>query len=87
MAKVIVQNQDMNFEKEADFIMTISIAMHPHGKVEALNASTGKFHPEIMAHAIGNTIGKFLNQVSQENLGTRMTVWSKFAEGLMEYQK
>lgn len=86
MAKVIVKDKDMNFEKEADFIMAISIEMHPCGKVEALNASTGKFHPEITAYAMGNVVGKFLNEVSQENLSTRMTVWGEFIKGMMKHQ-
>ena len=86
MAKVIVHDQDMHFEKEADFVMTITVTMHPFGEVEALNASTGKFHPEITAYAMGNVVGKFLNEASQENLGTRMTVWDKFIKGMVKYK-
>lgn len=87
MAKVIVHDQDMHFEKESDFATAIMITMNQHGKVEALSASTGQFHPEITAYAMGDVVGKFLNEVSQEKLSTRMTVWNEFIKGMVEYKE
>ena len=87
MAKVTVHDQDMHFEKESDIVTAIMVTMHPHGKVEALSASTGKFHPEITAYAMGNVVGKFLNEVSQEKLSTRMTVWDEFIKGMADYKE
>lgn len=52
MAKVTVHDEDMHFDKKADFVMAITATMHPYGKVEALSASTGKFHPKITAYAM-----------------------------------
>lgn len=66
MAKVIVHDEDMHFDKKADFVMAITATMHPYGKVEALSVSTGKFHPKITAYAMGNVVGRFLNEVSQD---------------------
>ena len=87
MAKVTVHDEGMHFEKEADFVITITATIHPSGKVEALSASTGKFHPEITAYAMGNVVGKFLNEVPQENLGTRMTVWDEFIKGMVQHKE
>ena len=87
MAKVTVHDEDMHFDKKADFVMAITATMHPYGKVEALSASTGKFRPKITAYAMGNVVGRFLNEVSQENLGTRMTVWDEFIKGMFEYKE
>lgn len=87
MAKVTVHDEDMHFDKKADFVMAITATMHPYGKVEALGASTGKFHPEITAYAMGNVMGKFLNEVSQEKLSTRMTVWDEFIKGMVDYKE
>lgn len=87
MAKVTVHDQDMHFEKGSDFVTAIMVTMHPHGKVEALSASTGKFHPKITAYAMGNVVGRFLNEVSQDNLDTRMTVWDEFIKGMFEYKE
>lgn len=87
MAKVTVHDEGMHFEKEADFVITITATIHPSGKVEALSASTGKFHPEITAYAMGNVVGKFLNEASQENLGTGINVWEEFIKGMAKYQK
>ena len=87
MVKVTVHDQDMHFEKESDFVTAIMVTMNQHGKAEALSVSTGKFHPEITAYAMGNVVGKFLNEVSREKLSTRMTVWDEFIKGMVEYKE
>ena len=87
MAKVTVHDEGMHFDKKADFVMAITATMHPYGKVEALSASTGKFHPKITAYAMGNVVGRLLNEVSQDNLGTRMIVWDEFIKGMFEYKE
>ena len=83
MAKVIVENKDEHFEKEAECVLAITITSNS-GKTDAATAFVGKFHLKDSAYMIGKGIRGALDKIAGENTIARMVVWNSLVEGLFD---
>lgn len=87
MAKVTVHDEDMHFDKKADFGMIMITKLGDNGAIDLKAASFGKGNAVETAYALGQGMGNTLNALAGKNPAKRVMVRDAFIKGMVKHQE